>query len=200
MIAVTRTLLLELRCGLVILLVVLFTSGCATSEKQIQYPFFDARNLKGQAEDCGKLDHYLQQVDSIRWSMRKDGIELETRFEQMVQLSLATAGAIALAPVTFYTPQMFLSPYGMAYTNPDKLKYADALLIALLSKRQQLGCEPHSRCKITGDDSGTLSKLRDTRKRVESGKTPEEVGLSELTSLLDDMCPVGDIFTDNSQL
>ena len=198
--SMTRKFTMIARSLITSLWIIWFSTGCATPEKKIQYPSFNAKNLKGQADDCASLDHYLQQVDSIRWSMRKDGIELETEFNQMVQLSLATAGAIALAPVALYTPEVVLMPYAFAYTNADRLKLADALLIALLSKRKQLNCEPHSRCKITGDHSGTLFKLRDTRERVESGKTPEQIGLSELTNLLDNLCPVGDMLNENNQM
>ena len=186
-----RTVSIRVRGLVATALVIFLTSGCATTEKEIQYPFFKVKDMKDQANDCASLDHYLQQVDAIRWSMRENGIELETEFEQMVQLSLATAGAIAIAPVSLYTPELIVMPYGFAYTNADKLKRADALIIALLRKRQELGCEPHSRCLITGDHSGTLFKLRDTRERVESQKISDQTGLSEVTELLDNLCPVG---------
>lgn len=181
---------------LMILSIISIAAGCGTTEKKIQYPFFNVEDIKGQADGCANLDRYLQQVDSIRWSMRKDGIQLETEFEQMVQLSLATAGAIAMAPALLYTPDLVLMPYGIAFTNADRLKRADALLIALMTKRQQLGCEPHPRCMITGDDSGTLFKLKDTRKRVESGEASEEKGISELTGLLDNLCSEGEPVTE----
>jgi hypothetical protein len=174
---------------------VLVLAGCSTQEKKIQYPFFRVKDIKGQADDCDSLDRYLQQVDSVRWSMRKDGIELETKFEQMVQLSLATVGAIAVAPAAYYTatPELVVMPYTIAYTNPDKLKNSDALLIALMSKRQELGCEPHRRCRVSGDQSGTLFKLGDIRQRVESGDMSEARGIVELTRLLDELCPEGEV-------
>lgn len=176
-----------------ILSINLIVAGCSAPEKKIQYPFFDVEDFKGKAGGCTNLDRYLQQVDSIRWSMRKDGVELETEFEQMVQLSLATASAIAVAPlaISTVTPELLAMPYASAYTNPDRLKRADALLIALMSRRQELECPPHPRCQITGDQTGTLLKLRDTRQRVDRGETTEEKGILELTSLLDNLCPEG---------
>ena len=130
--------------------------------------------------------------------MRKDGVELETEFEQMVQLSLATASAIALAPLAITSsPDIIVMPYTFAYTNPDRLKRADALLIALMSKRQELSCAPHLRCNVTGDESGTLFKLRGTRERVEAGKISDKQGILELTHLLDSLCPEGSLRGDS---
>jgi hypothetical protein len=119
----------------------------------------------------------------------------------MVQLSLATASAIAVAPLAIaaVSPDLLLIPYAGAYTNPDGLKRADALLIALMSKRQESGCEPHRRCQITGDRSGTLFKLRGTRQRVERGETSEEKGILELTGLLDNLFPEGTMSSKERQ-
>jgi hypothetical protein len=64
------------------------------SHSNLRYPIIDPTALKVGSADCDGLDRYLRQVDSIRWSMREDGVELETDFEQVVQLSFATAAAI----------------------------------------------------------------------------------------------------------
>jgi hypothetical protein len=171
----------------------LLVAGCSAPGIKILYPMFDVKDVNNQADNCANLDRYIQQVDSIRWSMRKDGVELETEFEQMVQLSLATASAVALAPLAIATttPDLLIMPYAVAYTNPDRLKRADALLIALMTKRQDLNCAPHPRCRITGDESGSLFDLRDTRQNVEKGVISEEQGILELTNLLDGLCPEG---------
>jgi hypothetical protein len=81
-------------------LIVLFPAvlliACAGtgSHSNLRYPIIDPTALKVGSADCEGLDRYLRQVDSIRWSMREDGVELETDFEQVVQLSFATAAAI----------------------------------------------------------------------------------------------------------
>jgi hypothetical protein len=132
--------------------------------------------------------------------MRQDGIELETDFEQMVQISLATVAAIALLPVftVTYDPTILALPYAGVYTDADKLKRADALLIALMNKRRDLGCSPHPRCTMSGDEFDTLENLRSTRSRVESGDIDEKQGIEELTNLLDGLCRVG--IADNSTI
>jgi len=160
---------------------------------------FDLKDVDNQTDSCSNLDHYLEQVDSIRWSMRQDGVELETDFEQMVQLSLATASAIALLPLAIgaTSPDILAMPYAAAYTNPDKLKRADALLIALMDKRRDLHCPPHLRCAITGDEYDTLFRLRSTRIKVDSGEISEKQGIRDLTNILDRMCPAGSVANSN---
>ena len=183
----------DLSKAIALLTFFLVIAGCGTPQTKIRYPMFDVKDVGKRVENCGQLDHYLQQVDSIRWSMRQDGVELETNFEQMVQLSLATAGAIALVPAfaLTYDPTILMIPYAGAFTDPDRLKRADVLLIALLDKRHDLQCPPHLRCAMASDDFDTLDNLRGVRSRVESGKITEKQGIHELTKLLDGLCPEG---------
>jgi len=177
-------------------ILVAVVSGCAGSggEAGLRYPLFNPEDYKDKSNNCEQLDHYLRQVDAIRWSMRQDGVELETDFEQVVQLSIASVAAIAIAvpmvAVGAPEPNLVAMPYSIAYTEPDNLKRADALLIALLAKRHELQCPPHPECAINSGKSDTLSQLLIVKMAVDSGEMAEQRGLDELTSLLDGLCPV----------
>jgi hypothetical protein len=175
--------------------VLLIACAGTGSHSNLRYPIIDPTALKVGSADCDGLDHYLRQVDSIRWSMREDGVELETDFEHVVQLSFATAAAIAiavpLASVGVPSPTLVALPYAAAYTEPDNLKRTDALLIALLAKRKELHCSPHPDCVIQNDELDTLTTLRAIREQVESKEIPELEGLHKLTAALDKLCPVG---------
>jgi hypothetical protein len=166
-------------------------------ERGLRYPIIKPTELNIEIVNCVQLDRRIRQVDAIRWSMREDGIELETNLEQMVQLSLATAAAIAIAvpmmAVGAPDPQLVALPYAATFTGADKLKLTDALLIALLSQREELICPPHPECVIQSDRGDTLTNIRSMRERVESKEMREFEGLQELTMLLDNLCPVGDI-------
>jgi len=170
-------------------------SGGVRGDSNLRYPIIEPTELKIVHTDCDSLDRYLRQIDSLRWSMREDGTELETEFEQMVQLSVATAAAIAIAvpmiSVGTPDPMLVALPYGIAYTAADRLKQIDALLIAMLSKRKELACPPHPGCAIRDDQSDTFASLRSVREQVENKKLTEREGLEKLTALLDDLCPVG---------
>lgn len=178
---------------------VFLVTGCTgvSVDGELRYPIIKPAELNVGITDCDHLDHHLRQVDAVRWSMREDGIELETNFEQMVQLSLATAAAIAIAvpliSIAYPDPTLLFLPYGAAFTAADNLKQTDALLIALLTKRGELNCPPHPECVIQSDRGDTLASLRRIRERVESKEMPEIEGLQELTTLLDGLCPVGDL-------
>lgn len=169
--------------------------GDARGESSLRYPIIGSADLNIEYTHCDSLDRYLRQVDSLRWSMREDGVELETEFEHMVQLSVATAAAIAVAVpiIAAGIPDLTLAalPYGIAYTAADNLKKIDALLIAMLAKRQELQCPPHPECIIRDDDSDTLASLRNVREQVENKEITEGEGLETLTALLDNLCPVG---------
>ena len=138
--------------AVIIALLVLLLPACAT-DSSIRYPTFLALGVAERAKDCESLDQYLRQVDAVRWSMREDGVELESRFAQVVQTTLATASAIALVPVVAYSydPTILALPYAATYTNADRLKHADALIIALFAQ-QGRSCLPaspgvHNRCR-----------------------------------------------------
>ena len=175
----------------------IFLAACsgAGTYSQLHYPMIQSTELNMGSADCGGLDHTLRQVDSIRWSMREDGAELETEFEQVVQLSIATAAAIAiavpLASVAYPEPTLIALPYALAYSAPDNLKRADALLIALLAKREELQCPAHYECAMQNGHSDTLLNLRTVREQVEANEMPEVEGIQKLTRLLDNLCPVG---------
>ena len=114
----------------------------------------------------------------------------------MVQLSLASAAAIAIAVPLFSLgvppPELVLAPYAATFTASDLLKRTDALLIAILTKREELQCPPHHECAIQNDQGDTLTDLRSVRKQVESEAITEEEGIRKLTKLLDGLCPVSD--------
>jgi hypothetical protein len=177
---------------------VLTACGGVSGEINLRYPVIEPTELKSEFTDCDSLDRYLRQVDSLRWSVREDGIELETEFEQIVQLSVATAGAIAVAvpliAIAYPDPTLMILPYAMAYTGPDYLKRLDALLIAMMAKRQELQCLPHAECSMQGEHSDTLSSLRNVREQVEKKELEEREGLEKITSLLDNLCPAGTRF------
>ncbi len=140
------------------------TAGCASTGKDdgLHYMLIAPKEMKHELASCRAVDHRLRQVDSIRWSLREDGAELETDFEQMVQLTLASAAAIAIAvpmiSIAYPDPNLILMPYFAAYT----------------------------------DQGDTLTGLRSVRKRVESGEITELEGIEALTGLLDNLCPVSD--------
>jgi hypothetical protein len=168
-------------------------AGCG-GQVRLEYPMFDTKHVGERTRTCDEVDHYLQQVDAVRWSMREDGAELETDFEQMVEVTLATAAAIVAVPamVLGANPTFAIDAYSAALAGaPEKLERADALLIALLAKRRELQCPPHPRCAIAGDDYDTLDSLRKIRSAIESGEMREAQGIEELTRLLDGLCPVG---------
>ena len=181
-----------------LLTVLICLVGCTTNKSGLRYPQFDPRQHEALILDCKSLDASLRRVDSIRWSMREDGVELETSFEHLVQLSVASAGAIAIAvpmvAVGVPDPTLMALPYAVAYTSADNLKLADALLIAFLSRREDLQCPPHPECVIDDGPDNTLAQLRTVRKRVEAGDLGEQDGLDAVSSLLDALCPVGDRF------
>ena len=81
--------------------------------------------------------------------------------------------------------------YGAAFTDADKLKNADALLIALLNKRREMECPSLARCRISRHGPDTLSRLLTTRDNVKSGVLSQIQGIEELTQLLDGMCDIG---------
>lgn len=162
----------------------------------LRYPPIKPEEFKTELSNCEAIDHRLRQIDSLRWSMREDGVELETNFQQMVQLSLASAAALAIAvpmiSIGVPDPNLVLLPYAGAFTEPDLLKRTDALLIALLVKRQELQCSPHSECAIQNEHGDTLTRLRSVRQQIESKNISESVGIKELTDILDNLCPVYD--------
>jgi hypothetical protein len=173
----------------------LATGGAVGVVSNLRYPIIKPAELKLESTDCDNLDRYLRQTDSIRWSMREDGIELETEFEQIVQLSVATAAAIAVAvpliSIAYPEPTLIALPYAIAFSGPDNLKRTDALLIAMLAKREELQCPPHPECVIRGEQSDTFTSLRNVRELVEKKELTEREGLEQLTALLDNLCPVG---------
>ena len=150
-------------------------------DRNLRYPVIQPVELKKEFTDCDALDRYLRQVDSLRWSVREDGVELETEFEQIVQLSVATAGAIAVAvpliSMAYPDPTLMILPYAIAYTAPDYLKSLDAMLIAMMAKRRELQCPPHAECVMQGEQSDTLTSLGTVREQVENKELAEREGL-----------------------
>lgn len=188
------------RAALAAIIPLLAVAACGGpgGQKNLQYPYIRPQDLSVESVSCGGLDHYIRQVDSIRWSMREDGFELNTDFNQMVRFTAATAAAIAIAvpliTIGIPDPTMLALPYAAAHTDSDSLKQTDALLIALLVKREELECPPDPDCAIESGPSGTLAKLRVVRVQVESREIEETRGLHDLTALLDQLCPVGNRF------
>lgn len=176
----------------------LLLTACAGTRHDVKlhYPPIKPEEFKTELYNCEAIDHRLRQIDSLRWSMREDGIELETSFQQMVQLSLASAAALAIAvpmiSIGYPDPNLIFLPYAGAFTEPDLLKRTDALLIALLAKREELHCPPHSECVIQNKHGDTLTSLRSVRQQIESKKINESDGIEELTDILDNLCPVYD--------
>lgn len=170
-------------------IICLCLAGCST-QAPIHYPKFDPDEVSDRVYDCSSIDYAIQQVDSIRWSMRQDGVELETDFEQMVQLTLATVAVVAYAVSTSsIIPEA--NPYDIAFTDADRLKKADALLIALLNIRRELNCPLLTRCRLSPQNIDTLSHIESIRSKVESGEMSEKQGIEELSKSLDGMCNVG---------
>lgn len=146
---------------------------------------------------CDTIDFRLRQVDSIRWSLRQDGTELETDFEQLVQLSLATATSLAIAIplLTVYPdPTLALIPFAGAFGDPDLLKRTDALLIALLSQREKQQCTAHPECHVVPGEDGAFAALKRLREQQEQAVITEEEALQQVTGILDGLCPDSDRF------
>ncbi len=170
-------------------------SGCSSTgtKSGLIYPTFRLSDSNIETTSCAGVDRNIRQIDAIRWSLREDGAELESDFSQMVQLSLATASAIAMIPVftLTYDPTILILPYAASYSDADRLKQADALLIALLDRRQVVGCPPHPECAIGTKPMDTLDNLRQVRQQFENDQLKEDAAMDRVTRLLDGLCPVG---------
>jgi hypothetical protein len=183
----------------VALVLFILLGGCAASPGQpaLNYPVPDNVVPDEQEADCEIIDYRLRQIDSIRWSLREDGAELETEFEQLLQLSVATAATIAIAVpliTVFPDPTLLLLPIASTYSAADRLKQTDAVLIALMVKREERGCPAHLECRVGEGADSALSRLAAVRTSREAGTMTEKMALAEVTGILDGLCPVGDRF------
>lgn len=151
----------------------------------ITYPTLQPEFVTKRTNDCASLDLTLRQVDAIRWSMRTDGAQLDTSFKKLERTALSTALFLGVSIVSagHYPPSAFLTG-----EEARGLQAADALLIALMTKREQLGCGPAQHCRLQPANFDTLAELRSIREFVENGQVLEQDALHQITGLLDDLC------------
>jgi len=166
---------------------VAFVSGCST-ESEFRYPDFDRHGEDVNTSDCGLLDKLIRQTDAIRWSMRIDGLEVETHSEIYGRRVWTTAAYIALSAAVLVGGGV--PPLGDPTSEDVPLvDRADRRLVVLLAQKASLACPPRPTRRAGVSDLDMLRSIQQLRAEGGNGAISEEEEIRRIEALLDDLCP-----------
>ena len=171
-------------------------SGCST-ETEFRYPDFDRHGEDVKTSDCELLDKLIRQTDAIRWSMRKDGLEVETHAEINAHRAWTTAVYVALQAAVIATGGL---PHPVDPTSDDVplVDRADRRLTVLLAQKSSLGCPPRPTRRAGVSDLDMLRSIQQLRAEGGTGTISEAEEIRQIEALLDDLCPGSPVTSPSS--
>lgn len=143
---------------------------CAACSYQptIQHPKLTKIAAPEAAMDCGRIDHAIDQADTVRWVIRDDGGHLESSGRKVARY----AGNILMTPFLLSTWGAHLSDGGNAVLNA-----ADRRIVQLLQLKRGKSCPARATALAGVDDLALLGQVEPLMGREDAD--------AECTPLLD---------------
>ena len=173
------------RSGLLLTFIGLITTGCASQDpapSEILYPNLDEPGAEMAVMSCNYIDLEIRKIDSIRWSMREDGMEARTRSANFGRAIGTTAAVILLSP---------LGAVPTRDTYVDRVASADDRLVGLLALKRQRSCAATPTAYPDTTDLQVLEKLEELELHNENGELSASDLVNERTALLDGLFDPG---------
>ncbi|MGB8326243.1 MAG: hypothetical protein WCE48_01555 [Steroidobacteraceae bacterium] len=128
---------------------VLLLSACSY-QPTIQHPKLAEITASEATMDCRRIDHAIDQADTVRWVIRDDGGHLESSGRKVARY----AGNILMTPFLLHSGGAYLSDGGQAALNA-----ADRRIVQLLQLKRGHSCPARATALAGVDDLSLLGQV-----------------------------------------
>jgi len=165
----------------------LLLAGCAMErERDFVYPEFEQWSARDGALGCTGLERELRRTDAVRWSMREDGVQLDSGNRKVLGV-LGVIGGVATGMMgSGAGGEMAANSMTYAFSGePNKLEQADRRLVRLLQRKRALGCTGTPTGHSGVSDLQMLEGIEALNRRQEAGEISHKAEVEARSRTLD---------------